>query len=162
MYSNKELTIQKLKNFNFVETKRNVKRYFENLEKLKWELAKINAYKGLTAHYDFTVEYKRLPYIPFGKDEFDLSEKECKEEELKKYISSYYWAKSILSDNEQFYINEHFLNDKYENELAEQLGFSGSDNHAYRRLIRSAVYKFADFLGLVERDIKNGKKKTNK
>ena len=88
--------MQNLENFNYEETKKEVKKYFRNIEKLKLELAKLNFQKGLTTNYDFSVEYKKQPYIPFGKDEFNLSAKEYKEEQIKRYISSYYWAKNIL------------------------------------------------------------------
>jgi len=80
---------------------------------------------------------------------FSLSAKENKEEQLKKYISSYYWAKSILSDREQLYIRECFVNRKYEGELVDLLGFYSSDSNEFRKLKRSAIYKFADFLCLV-------------
>ncbi len=48
------------------------------LEKLEWEWAKINAQKGVTANYDFSVEYTKSPYIPMEKDSFNLSAKEYK------------------------------------------------------------------------------------
>ncbi len=149
MYCDKTLSKVILENFDFEETKKNINNYFVNLEKLVWEWAKLNAQKGLTAHYDFSVEYKRQPYIPVGKDEFDLSAKNHKEDQLKKYISSYYWASSILSEIEQLYIKEYFINRKYQDELVDLLGFDSRDNHEFRRLRRSAVYKFADFLNLV-------------
>jgi hypothetical protein len=73
-----------------------------------------------------------------------------KEEELKKYISSYYWAKSILSDKEQLYINECFMNRKYEDEIIELLGYTSTDSNEFRILKRSALYKFADFLRILK------------
>jgi len=149
MFCDKTLSFQNLENINFEETKKNVNDYFKNLEKIEWELAKLTAQKGLTANYDFSVEYKKRPYIQIGKDDFNLSAKEYKEEELKKYISSYYWAESILSDIEQLYIKEYFVNRKYEDELIDLLGFSNSESNEFRQLKKSAIYKFADFLNLV-------------
>jgi len=149
MYSNKTLSVQNLSHFDFEETKKNVTNYFANLEKLEWEWAKLNAQKGLIANYDFMIEYKKQPYIPIGKDFLNLSIKECKEEQLKKYISNYYWARSTLSDTEQQYITECFVNRKYEDELAGLLGLGNSDSNEFRKLKRSAVYKFADFLDLI-------------
>ena len=148
MYRNRTLSSQNL-DFDFEETTRNISNYFGNLEKLKWELARINAEKGLTANYDFSEEYKKQPYMPFGKDAFHLSAREFKEEELKQYISGYYWAKSILSEEERIYIAEYFINGKYETELIDLLGFDTIDSREYRQLKRSAVYKFADFLNLI-------------
>ena len=149
MYNDKTLSVQNLENLDFERTKKNISNYFRNLEKLEWEWAKLNAQKGLVANYDFSIEYRKQPYIPIGEDVFNLSAKEHKEEQLKKYISSYYWAKSILSDMEQLYITECFINCKYEDELADLLGFYSSDSKSFRRLKRSAIYKFADFLNLV-------------
>ena len=94
-----------------------------------------------------------------GRYIFNLSAKDLKEEELKKYISGFYWAKSILSDEEQIYICEYFINGKYEDELVDLLGFDTIDSREYRQLKRSAVYKFADFLNLIverEIEVKNG------
>lgn len=153
MYKDKILSIQNLECFNFEETKKNLNNYFMYLEKLDWELAKLNAQKGLTANYDFSSLYKEQPYTPLDKDVFRLSAKEHKEEQLKQYLSTYYWAKSVLSDIEQLYITECFLNHKYEDEIVDLLGFSNSDSNEFRKLKKSAVYKFADFLNLiVEKD----------
>lgn len=149
MYNDKTLSFQNLENFNFDETKKNVNNYFIYLEKLGWELAKLNAQKGLISNYDFSVEYKKQPYSPIKKDDFNLSAKDCKEEELKKYLSSFYWAKSVLSDIEQLYIVEYFVNRKYEDELVDLLGLNSSDSNEFRKLKKSAVFKFADFLNLV-------------
>jgi len=154
MYRNKTLSIKNLDNFNFEETKRNVNNYFTNLENLEWQWAKLNAQKGLTANYDFPVEYKKQPYIPVEKDMFSLSAKEFKEEELKVYISNFYWAKSILSDLEQLYIMECFIERKYEDEIVELLGFNSSDSNEFKRLKRSTIYKFADFLNLIVEKIR--------
>ena len=154
MYSDKTLSAQILEDFNFEETKKNISNYFICFEKLEWEWVKLNAQKGLIANYDFSIEYKKQPYIPFGKDAFNLSAKECKEEQLKIYISSYYWAKSTLSDMEQRYIVECFINRKYEDELVDLLGFNSCDSSDFRNLKRSAVYKFADCQGLVVKRIK--------
>jgi len=87
------LSIKNLAGFDFVKTKKNVGHYFMNLEKLQWEYEKLNAQKGLTADYDFSVDYKKQPYMQITKDAFNLSAKELKEEELQQYISGFYWAK---------------------------------------------------------------------
>jgi len=149
MFSDKMLSIQILESFNFEGTKKNVGNYFMNLERLEWEWAKLNAQKGLTANYDFTVEYKTQPYSPIKKDVFSLSAKENKEEQIKKYISGYYWAKSILSSAEQLYIEECFINNKQECELIDMLGFNSIDCKGFKNLKKSAIYKFADFLDLI-------------
>lgn len=143
------LSSQNLAGFNFEETKRNINDYFIYLEKLQWEWTKLNAQKGLTANYDFEVEYNNQPYIRVGVDDFCVSAKEYKEEQIKEYISSYYWAKSILSNKEQLYILEYFVNGKYEDEIVDLLGFNDSNTKEFRRLKRSAIYKFADFLNLL-------------
>ena len=148
MYKDKLLSAQNL-SFNFEETKKKVNDYFLVLEKLAWELAKANAQKGLTANYDFLVDYKKQPFIPIGKDEFALKAKENKEEQLKKYMSNYYWAISILCEREQIYIEECFINRKFEDEIVGLLGCTSSDSNQFRKLKKSAIYKFADFLGLV-------------
>jgi hypothetical protein len=103
----------------------------------------------MTANYDFSVEYKKLPCIQIRIDEFNLSAKEYKEEQLIKYMSCYHWANSFLSDIEQLYIKEHFENRKYEDEIIHLLGFNETDDYEFRKLKRSAIYKFADFLNLV-------------
>jgi len=149
MYRNRTLSSQNLKQFNFEETKRNVNNYFINLENLEWEWAKLNAQKGLTANYDFSSEFERQPYIKVGKDIFGLSAKECTEEELRKYLANYYWAKSILSDEEQQYLAEYFVNRKYEDEIIDLLGFNNSDSNEFKKLKRSAIFKFADVLSLL-------------
>ena len=149
MFSNKELSIQNLDGFNFIETKKNIKDYFKNYEKLEWEWKKLNGQKGLTANYDFSVEPERKPYTPIRKDEFNISSKEQKEEQLKKCVSDYYWAKSVLSEKEQLYIKECFINRKSQIEIVGLLGYIDCDCHGFRQLRRSAIYKFADFLDLV-------------
>jgi len=149
MFIDKTLSFQNLENINFEETKKRVNSYFIKLEKLQWEWTKLNAKKGLTANYDFSVEYIKQPYIQIGKDEFNLSAKEYKEQEIKVYLSGYYWAKSILSDIEQLYIIECFENHKYEEEIVDLLGFTSPDCNGFRQLKRSAIYKFADFLNLI-------------
>jgi len=55
MYSDKILSMRNLENFDFVETKRNVKKYFRYLEGLEWEWEKLNAQKGLIINYDFSI-----------------------------------------------------------------------------------------------------------
>lgn len=150
MNMNRSLSVGNLENLNFEETKRNVNHYFMNLEKIEWELAKLNAQQGLTANYNFETEYMNQPYIPIGQDAFHLIAKDNKEEELKRYISSYYWASSVLSEQEQIYISECFMNHRYEDEIVERLGYTSSDSNEFRRLKRSALYKFADFLKLLK------------
>jgi len=76
----------------------------------------------------------------FVKDEFKLSAKAEKNEELQKHLSSYYWAKSILSQQEQLYITEYFMNGKYQDEVVGLLGYNGSDDRGFRRLKREAWY----------------------
>jgi len=148
MYKEKLLSVGNL-NFNFEETKKKVKDYFMDLEKAELEYEKVNAQKGLTANYDFSEEYQKQPFIPIGKDEFGLAKKDNKEEELKKYLSTYHWAISILSDKEQIYISECFVKETYGDELVSILGLESIDSREYRRLKKSAVYKFAYFLNLV-------------
>jgi len=143
------LSSQNLEKFNFEETKKNVSNYFMGLENLEWEWAKLNAQKGLTANYDFEALYSKQPYIQIGKDIFNISAKELTEEELKKYISNFYWARSVLSDTEQLYLMEYFINRKYEDEIVDLLGFNNSDSNEFKKLKKSAIYKFADFLSLL-------------
>ena len=149
MLRNKTMSIENMDNFNFEETKRNVNGYFIGLENLEWEWMKLNAQKGLTANYDFSLEYSKQPFMKMGTDMFNISAKELTEEELKKSISNFYWAKSILSDTEQLYLMEYFVNRKYEDEIVDLLGFNNTDSREFRRLKRSAIYKFADFLSLL-------------
>jgi hypothetical protein len=148
MFSEKDFW--NIEGFNFEATKRQVNNYFKVLERLEWEFAKLNAQNGQIANYDFSSEYQKQPYIAIDKDVFNLSVKEEREEQLKKYISSYYWAKSVLSDKERVYIHECFINQKYEDEIVELLGFASSDSNEFRKLKRSAIYKFADFFNLLE------------
>ena len=117
------------------------------METLEWEYAKLNAQRGLTTNYDLLKMKK--PYSPIGMDILKLAAKELKEEELKKHIAGFYWAQSVLSDVEQLYIMEYFVSHKYEDEIVDLLGFSNSDSREFKKLKRSAVYKFADFLSLV-------------
>ena len=149
MLKSRTLSSQNLDKFDFDKTKKNVSDYFMSMENLEWEWAKLNAQKGLTANYDFSVEYGKPPFIKLGVDMFNLSAKELTEEELKKYISNYYWAKNILSDEEQLYLIEYFVNRKYEDEIIDLLGFNNKESREFIRLKRSAVYKFADFLSLL-------------
>jgi DNA-directed RNA polymerase specialized sigma subunit len=142
------MSMQNLENFNFEETKKNVNDYFRNLEKLEWEYAKLNARQGV-ANRDISAEYQKQPYIPIDKDTFNLSAKELTEEKLRDYISTYYWAKSILADKEQLYIDEYFVKNKQNEEVLSLLGVSSIDSREYRRLKRSAIYKLADFLNLL-------------
>ena len=148
MYGSKILSAQNLKDFNFAKTKNNIKKYFSSLEDLEWQWVKFNAQKGLTANYDFSSEYQKQPFIPVGNDMFALASKECAEDELKQYLASYYWAKSLLSEKERVYIVECFYNRKYENDIVELLDYTSSDSNDFRILKRSAVFKFADVLNL--------------
>ena len=132
--------------FDLKETKRKVRHYFIDLERLEWEQARLNVQRGLTANHDIA---SRNEYVAIGKDEFNLSAKEEKEEELEKHLAGYHWAKSILSEQEQRYILEYFLNRKYEDEIVDLLGFGRSDSRAFRNLKRKAIYKFAYVLNLV-------------
>ena len=149
MYLNRTLSSQNLDNFNFEETKRNVSNFFLGLENLEWEWAKLNAQKGLSTNYDFEVEYSKQPFMQIRTDMFNLSAKELTEDELKKYISNFYWAKSVLSDVEQLYLMEYFIHRKYEDEIVDLLGFNNSDSNEFKKLKKSAIYKFADFLNLL-------------
>jgi len=149
MSKGRTLSSQNLEKFDFEETKKNVSNYFMGLENLEWEWAKLNAQKGLIANYDFDAEYSKQPFMKIGADMFNLSAKELTEDQLKKYISNFYWAKSILSDAEQLYLMEYFANRKYEDEILDLLGFNSRDNIEFKKLKRSAIYKFADFLSLL-------------
>ena len=148
MLMNMSLSTQNL-DYDLEGTKKNLNNYFLNLERSEWELAKLRAQEGLTADYDFQKEYMNQPYIPIGKDTFNLSAIENKEEEIKKIIASYYWAKTLLTEKEQSYIAEYFINRKYEDELVDLLGFNNNDDIEFKKLKRSAIYKFADFLNLL-------------
>ena len=68
---------------------------------------------------------------------------------IKSYISGYYWASSILSDDERSYIEQYFVSRKLEDEIVELLGYMSSDSYDFKQLKRSAIYKFADFHNLV-------------
>ena len=138
-----------IEKFNLKETKRKVYHYFMDLERLEWEQARLNVQKGLTAKYDISNENNRQGYIATGKDEFNLKAKEEKKEEIEKHLEGYQWAKSILSEQELQYIIEYFANRKYEDEVVDLLGFSGSDSRAFRALKRKSIYKFAYVLNLV-------------
>jgi len=145
----KTLSYQNLSHFNFVETKRNVIDYFKNLENLKWQWTKLNAQRGLVTKHEYNKERKKEGYTSIGKDIFNIATRELTEKELQKHLAGFHWATSILSDLEQLYIMEHFVNGKYEDEIIDLLGFDSRDSTEFRRLKRSAVYKFADFLNLV-------------
>ena len=149
MYNRKMVLTEKIDNFDLKETKKKVNNYFSSLEELELEQARLNAGKGLIAKYDASTRQKRQPYIQVGKDEFNVSAKEEKEAELVKRLSAYYWAKSILSKDEQLYITEYFVNGKYEDEIVGLLGLNNSDSRAFRNLKRRAVYKFAYVLNLL-------------
>jgi len=149
MYIDNVLSYWNLESFNFKKTKKKVKYFFARLEKLQWEWAKLCAQKHLTANYDFATEYKNEPYDPMGKDMFNLSIKEFKEDQIKQYITNYYWAKNSLCNIEQTYIDESFMKHKYEDEITQMLGFYSADSREFKKLKKSAIYKFADFLGLL-------------
>jgi len=55
-----------------------------------------------------------------------------------------------LSEQEQRYITEYFVNGKYEDEVVGLLGYSGSDSMGFRNLKRKAIFKFAYVLSLVD------------
>ena len=140
---------ENLGSFNLKETKREISNYFSDLEKLKWEQARLNVQRGLIARHDVTSGDRKQPYVVTDKDEFNLSAKAEKDEELKKHLSGYYWAKSILSEQEQLYITEYFVNGKYEDEVVGLLGFTSHTSRPYVNLKRKAIYKFAYVLNLV-------------
>ena len=148
--------MQNLEGFNYEDTKKNINDYFKHMENLEWEWSKLNAQKGLVANYDFTTENRKPSHLQIGRDIFNLSAKQLKEEELREYIANYQWATSILSDVEQLYLMEHFINNKYEKEIIDLLGFNNRDSNEFKRLKRSAVYKFADFLNIL---VENGNRK---
>ena len=140
---------ENLDSFNLKETKKKVNDYFMDLERLKWEEARLNVQRGLTANYDVSTEDKKGAYVATGTDEFNLSAKENKSEELQKHLAGYHWAKSILSEQEQRYITEYFVNGKYEDEVVGLLGYSSHVSRPFRNLKRKAIYKFAYVLNLV-------------
>jgi len=135
--------------FNLKETKKKVKDYFVDLEELKWEYARLSAQKGLVTRYKLLPEDKNQPYVSVGQDEFNLSAKEVNAEELKIHLSGYYWAQRILSEKEQLYIAEYFVNGKFEDEVVGLLGLSNISSRAFRKIKRRAIYKFAYVLNLV-------------
>jgi len=140
---------KKIDSYDYLKTKRNVNNYFSDLEELKWEQARLSVQNGLITNYDISNENAKQPYIRVGKDEFNLSAISEKNNELKKHLSGYYWAKSILTEQEQLYIMEYFANGKYEDEVIGLLGYSHPDSTAFRKLKRRAIYKFAYVLNLV-------------
>jgi len=133
--------------FDLKETKRKIRHYFMDLERLEWEQARLNIQQGLIAKLD--IETYGQEYVAVDRDDFNLSAKEDKTKELEKYLASYHLARSILSEEEQQYITECFVNKKYEDELADLFCYSGSDSRAFRNLKRKAIYKFAYVLNLV-------------
>ena len=140
---------ENLESFNLRETKKKVKDYFMDLEQLQWEEARLSIQKGLAARCDVANDYQKQSYIPACADEFNCSAKENKSKELEEHLSGYHWAKSILSQKEQLYITEYFVNGKYEDEVVGLLGYRGSDSMGFRNLKRKAIYKFAYVLNLV-------------
>jgi len=135
--------------FDFEQTKDKINDYFDDLEKLEWEQARLNVENGLIANYEVTPEDKDQPYISLRKDEFKLLARASKDKEVQKHLSGYYWAKSILSEQEQLYITEYFINGKYEDEVVDLLGLNDSNSKAFKKLKRRAIYKFAYALNLV-------------
>jgi len=140
---------ESLDSFDLRETKKKVNNYFSELDKLEWEQARLDIQKGLTAKYDVANENKNQAYVATGTDEFNLSAKEEKRKELANHLAGYQWAKSILTEQEQLYITEYFINGKYEDEVVGLLGYSGSDSMSFRNLKRKAIYKFAYVLNLI-------------
>jgi len=140
---------ESIDSFNLKETKKRVDNYFSDLDRLECEHARLSIQKGLIAQYEATEEEKSGAYITIGQDEFNLAAKAEKDEELKKHLSGYYWAKSILSKQEQRYIEEYFKNGKYQDEVVGLLGYNGSDDRGFRKLKRQAIYKFAYVLDIV-------------
>jgi len=140
---------ENLDSFNLKETKDKVSNYFADLQKLEWEHARLNVQRGLIAKYEASEEEKSGAYITVGKDEFNLSARAEKNEELEKHLAGYYWAKSILTKQEQLYITEYFVNGKYQDEVVGLLGYNGKDDRGFRNLKRRAIYKFAYVLNLV-------------
>ena len=138
-----------LDNFNLRETKKKVSGYFSDLDRLEWEQARLDIQKGLTAKYDGANEDRKQAYVAIGQDEFNLAAKEEKRKELANHLAGYQWAKNILSEQEQRYITEYFINGKYEDEVVGLLGYKGSDSMGFRNLKRKAIYKFAYVLNLV-------------
>jgi hypothetical protein len=138
-----------LDDYNLKETKDKISDYFGDLEKLKWEQARLNVQRGLVAKHDVAKENEKQPYVAIRADEFNMSAKEEKRKELAEHLAGYHWAKSILSEQEQQYITEFFVNGKYEDDVVSLLGYSGSDSRGYRNLKRKAIYKFAYVLDLV-------------
>jgi len=140
---------ENLDSFNLKETKDKVSDYFADLQKLEWEHARLNVQSGLIAKYEASEEEKKQAYVAVGQDDFNLSAKAEKSEELEKHLASYYWAKSILTEQEQLYITEYFVNGKYTDEVVGLLGYNGRDDRGFRNLKRRAIYKFAYVLNLV-------------
>ena len=149
MINRKISMTQDLDSFDLRETKRNINNYFDNLEKLEWDQAKLNAQKGLTTNYDLSLENKNQSFIKIGKDDFNLSAIEDKDGEIKKHLAGFYWAKSILSEQEQLFITEYFANGKYEDEVVGLLGFNNSESRIFQRIKRRTIYKFAYVLNLL-------------
>jgi len=146
---NRTLSNRNLGGFDYGETKKNIINYFDYMETLEWEWEKLNIQKGLTANYDLSTQYRKQPYVKVGKDDMNLSAKELTEERLKECLINFYWAKNILSKEEQIYLMEHLINGKYEKEIVDLLGFTNRDSNEYKRIKLSAVYKFGDFLNLL-------------
>jgi len=138
-----------LDSFNLRETKKRINDYFSDLDRLEWEQARLDIQRGLIAQYDVSNEDKKGAYVATGKDEFNLSAKEEKRKELANHLAGYQWAKNILSEQEQLYITEYFINGKYEDQVVSLLGYKGSDSMGFRNLKRKAIYKFAYVLNLV-------------
>ena len=148
MDTDRILSAKYLERFDFEETKKNVIEYFLVFEDLKWTWTKLNIQRGLVVNFEDVEEYQRQSYIPIGKDMFNIAAKELKEEELIKYIASYFMAIQVLTNEEQLYIDLCFRKGKYEVEITEMLGIDSSDSRIFRTLKRSALYKFADYLGI--------------
>ena len=148
MFDEKLLRAEIIKEYDYPKTKEKVDEYFKKLETVIWYHAKINCHKGLGARYDLSKVYQQIPYSSFRSDEFNLSAKEYSEEQLKRFISSYFCAKKGLNKEEQIFIEQHYVNFKYDEEIAPMLNIAtvNGDSYALRRIKRSAVIKFAEFL----------------
>lgn len=157
MFKDRLLPNEILKEFDFEKTKNNVFNYFVEIQQLEWDIYSLYGQMNLTACYDFSAE--RTPYMLIGKDEFDLSLKGDKEQELEMYMTGYCCAKSRLIDIEQIYIDERFVNRKNEGELVGLVGCSSSDGNDFRKIKKSAIYKFADCLGLLVKNDDENKEK---
>lgn len=150
MYENKLLPKHILDDYNFKDTKLNVDHYFEHIEKMEWQYEKLNCLRGLTAKYDLTCDNEKRLYSPIGKDIFNISAKECTEEKLKQIIYTFNYALDNLEEVEKKFIKSHYRDHKSDDEVINELGLINlySDSYEYRHIKRSAIIRFASFLGV--------------